>query len=208
MLNSINKTVVLFIAIFILALFLLQKNCSGKNTTQKIVIPEKVGTFDKADTVIVTKLKDSLIWKQVTIKTENPINKKMAAELVEALKYKDSVKVLKMYLEAIQERDGTYVFDNKDMKLEVATRTRGEILSIKPTYKIKEREETIPVKNKETVFALYGGVGVSNTLEFNNPSLQAEIGFQNKSGDILSAGYDTQKNISIKYSKQLFKIKR
>lgn len=203
-----NIVLISCIAVFILVIFLFQRNCSRSTTTQKVIIPEKVGSFEKADTVIVTKTKDSVIWKQTILKTENPVNKKMAAELIEALKYKDSVKVLKMYLEAIQERDGTYVYDNKDLKLEIATKTRGEILSIKPSYTIKEREETVTVKQKETIFALYGGVGVSNTIEFNNPSLQAEMGFQNKSGDILSAGYDTQKNISIKYSKQLFKIKR
>ena len=37
---------------------------------------------------------------------------------------------------------------------------------------------------------------------------EVEIGLQNKAGDIISAGYDTQKNISLKYSKQLFKIKK
>ena len=32
--------------------------------------------------------------------------KKMAQELMEALKYKDSVKILKLYLSAIEEKDG------------------------------------------------------------------------------------------------------
>lgn len=208
MLKSINKPLIIFIIAFLLIIFLFQRSCSKNETTQKVIIPEKVGKFEKPDTVLVVETKDSIIWKTTVVKTENPVNKKLASELIEALKYKDSVKVLKMYLEAIQERDGTYVYDNKDLKLEISTKTRGEILSIKPSYKIKEREETVTIKQKETVLALYGGVGISNSLQLSNPALEAEIGIQNKSGDILSAGYDTQQNISIKYSKQLFKIKR
>lgn len=64
----------------------------------------------------------------------------MAQELIEALKYKDSVKILKLYLSAIEEKDGTYVFDDKNLNLEVATRTRGTLLSIKPKYTIKEKQ--------------------------------------------------------------------
>ena len=132
----------------------------------------------------------------------------MAQELMEALKYKDSVKILKLYLSAIEEKDGTYVFDDKNLNLEVATRTRGTLLSIKPKYTIKEKTVEVPVKQKEQVFAMYAGVGISDNLQFNNFAAEVEIGLQNKAGDIISAGYDTQKNISLKYSKQLFKIKK
>ena len=55
---------------------------------------------------------------------------------------------------------------------------------------------------------MYAGVGISDNLQFNNFAAEVEIGLQNKAGDIISAGYDTQKNISVKYSKQLFKIKK
>ena len=72
----------------------------------------------------------------------------------------------------------------------------------------KEKTVEVPVKQKEQVFAMYAGVGISDNLQFNNFATEVEIGLQNKAGDIISAGYDTQKNISVKYSKQLFKIKK
>ncbi|HSE99896.1 MAG TPA: hypothetical protein VLA48_03285 [Nitrososphaeraceae archaeon] len=209
MLKSVNKTLVICIVIFILIIFLFQRSCSKPNTIQKVIIPEKVGRFEKADTIIVTKTKDSVIWKQTAIKTENPINKKMAAELIDALKYKDSVKVLKMYLEAIQERDGTYVYDNTDLKLEIFTKTRGEILSIKPSYKIKEREEKVLVKNKETVFALYGGLGLETTTDLNTLTPQVNLGFQNNSGNILMFEYGiTDKSVGAKYIHRFINIKK
>jgi hypothetical protein len=142
------------------------------------------------------------------VRTENPFNKKLAEDFIKSQKDNDSLKALNLYLKAIQEVDGTYVFDNKDVKLEITTKTRGEILKITPKYTIKEREETVIVKNKETVFALYAGGGVSDNLQFNNFAAEVHLGIQNKSGDIITAGYDTQQNISIKYSTQLFKIKK
>lgn len=197
------------IVIFILIIFLFHRQCSSSTTTQKVVIPKKVGKFEKPDTIIIVKNKDSVVWKEKVIKTENPVNKKLAAELIEALKYKDSVKVLKMYLEAIQERDGTYVYDNKDLKLEIATKTRGEILSIKPLYTIKEREELVTVKNKETIFALYGGAGLGTTTNLNTLTPQINLGFQNNKGSIIMFEYGiTDKSIGAKYIYRIINIKK
>ena len=40
------------------------------------------------------------------------------------------------------------------------------------------------VKVKETVFALYAGLEVYNNLQLSNPGIKADIGIQNKKGDI------------------------
>jgi len=207
-----NQFRLLLIVAGLLAILFIQRGCENKEPVikkQEVIIPKKEGSFEKPTKVIEGKSKkDSVVWKDKIIRTENPVNKKMASELIEALKYKDSLKVLKLYLSAIEERDGTYVFDDKNLNLEVATRTRGTLLSIKPKYTIKEQRIEVPVKQKQQVFAMYAGFGISDNIQLNNFAVQAEVGFQNKKGDIISAGYDTQKNISIKYSKQLFKIEK
>ena len=210
--TKISQFRISLIVVSITVIFFIQRGCSKKDEPVKkieAVIPKVEGKFDKPTKVIEGKSKkDSVIWKDKIIRTENPVNKKMAQELMEALKYKDSVKILKLYLSAIEEKDGTYVFDDKNLNLEVVTRTRGTLLSIKPKYTIKEKTVEVPVKQKKQVFAMYAGVGISDNLQFNNFAAEVEIGLQNKAGDIISAGNDTQKNISLKYSKQLFKIKK
>lgn len=206
-----HKLILYTTILSLIIIIFVQRGCSAQTSqsNQKVIVPEKKGEFKNPIAIINSKgKKDSIIYKDKVVVTENPFNKKLAEDFILSQKENDSLKALKLYLNAIEEREKTYVFDNKDTKLEIYTKTRGEILKITPKYTIKEREETVMVKNKETVFALYAGGGISDNLTLNNFTAEAHIGLQNKSGDIISAGYDTQKNISLKYSKQLFKIKK
>lgn len=206
-----HKLILYTTILTLVAIIFVQRSCSAQTSQskQKVIVPEKVGEFKSPIAIINKKgTKDSIVYRNKTVVTENPFNKKLAEDFIVSQKEKDSLKALKLYLNAIEEREQTYVFDNKDTKLEIYTKTRGEILKITPKYTIKEREEILDVKSKETVFALYSGVGISNNTQLNNFAVEAHIGLQNKTGDILSVGYDTQKNISIKYSIQLFKIKK
>lgn len=210
--TDLKHKIILYITILSLLLIIfVQRSCSSQNSQikQKVVIPEKYGEFRiPTDIINHEGKKDSVVYKNKVIITDNTFNKKLAEDFILSQKENDSLKALKLYLNAIEEKEQTYIFDNKDTKLEIYTKTRGEILNITPKYIIKEREETVLVKNKETVFALYAGGGISNNTSLNNFIAEAHIGLQNKSGDIISAGYDTQKNISIKYSRQIFKIKK
>ena len=84
----------------------------------------------------------------------------------------------------------------------IYTETKGELLKIVPTVKVKQ------VKVKETVFALYAGLEVYNNLQLSNPGIKADIGIQNKKGDIFTGGYDMNQNIYIGFKKQLFNTKK
>ena len=66
----------------------------------------------------------------------------------------------------------------------------------------------ICIKIKKTVFALYACLEVYNNLQLSNPGIKADIGIQNKKGDIFTGGYDINQNIYIGYKKQLFKINK
>jgi hypothetical protein len=206
-----HKLILYTTILSLVVIIFVQRSCSAQTSQskQKVIVPEKVGEFKTPIAIINSKRnKDSIVYRNKTVVTENPFNKKLAEDFILSQKENDSLKALKLYLNAIEEREQTYIFDNKDTKLEIYTKTRGEILNIAPKYTIKEREETLITKNKETVFALYAGAGISNNTRLDNFAVEANIGIQNKSGDIISAGYDTQKNISIKYSRQIFKIKK
>ena len=183
------------------------RNCSGKTTeTITVKTPEKVGKIDSPIAIVKGVIKhDTIYYKGKTIITENPINKK----LVDAYtSQNDSLKRLQLYVDSIEEREQTQTFDNKDIKVDVWTKVRGTLLDQKIFYKVKSQEIKVEVPKKETVFAIYAGGGISDNALLNNFSAQAEIGLQLKSGDIISAGYDTQKNISIKYTKQIFNYKK
>ena len=204
------KNVLYVIGIFfIIYLFTLVKQCSETKETVpvKIETPAKRGSFEKPTEVIqgITK-KDSIVYKKgSTIYTENPINKQLAEDY---LKSTDSIKRLKLYLDAIQEKDGTYVYDNKDLRLEIYTKTRGELLEIKPNYTIKPSEVKVDVPVPQTILAMYGGLELGNNSSLSNLSIKADVGIQNKKGTIFSVGADTRGNYFVGAKVKFLDIKK
>lgn len=196
-------------AFFVIYLFTLVKQCSEPKQTTPVTIetPAKSGSFEKPTEVIpgVAK-KDSIVYKNgKTIYTENPINKQLADDYLKAT---DSIKRLKLYLDAIQEKEGTYVYDNKDLKLEIYAKTRGELLEIKPKYTIKPTEVKVDVPVKQTVFAMYGGLELINNANLNNLGVKAEVGIQNRKGTIFTLGADNRSNYYVGAKVRIFDIKK
>lgn len=204
------KNVLYVIGIFfVIYLFTLVEQCSEPKQTipVKIETPAKSGSFEKPTEFIpgVAK-KDSIIYKKgKTIYTENPINKQLAEDYLKAT---DSIKRLKLYLDAIQEKDGTYVYDNKDLKLEIYAKTRGELLEIKPKYTIKPSEVKVDVPVKQTVLAMYGGIEVGNNASLTNLTVKADVGLQNKRGTIFTVGADTRSNFYVGAKIKFLDIKK
>jgi hypothetical protein len=208
--NKNLKNVIYVVAIiFIVYLFTLIKQCSEPKVTvdQEVTIPEKVGDFTDVPKVTEGKSKkDSIVYmKGKTIYTENPINKKLADDYLQA---KDSIQKLKLYLDAIQEKEETYTFDNKDLKLEVSTKTRGQILDLKPKYTIKEKQVTIAVPQKQTVLAMYGGLEIANNAILNNMTFKIDVGIQNRKGTIFTLGADNRSNYYVGAKVKIFDIKK
>ena len=194
---------------FVIFLFTLVKQCNEPKETIPVTveIPAKSGSFEKpTEFVSGVAKKDSIVYKKgKTIYTENPINKQLAEDYLKAT---DSIKRLKLYLDAIQEKDGTYVYDNKDLKLEIYTKTRGELLDIKPKYTIKPTEVKVDVPVKQTVFAMYGGLELINNANLNNLGVKAELGIQNKRGTIFTLGADTRSNYYVGAKVKFLDIKK
>jgi hypothetical protein len=204
------KNVLYIIGVFFaIYLFTLIKQCSEPKQTIPVTVetPVKNGSFEKPTEIIpgVTK-KDSIVYKKgKTIYTENPINKQLAEDYLKAT---DSIKRLRLYLDAIQEKDGTYVYDNKDLKLEIYTKTRGELLEIKPKYKIKPIDIKVDVPVKQTVLAMYGGLELANNTLLNNMTVKVDIGLQNKKGTIFIIGVDSRSNYYVGAKVKIFDIKK
>ena len=191
-------TLYVIIGLLIFSLFL-QRSCS--NNKQSF---QKVKTIVQYDTIFKpSESKTKVITKYKTLKGKDIyiVGKIDTVEVKVFEKATDSVQ-FNMFTNATKIRSYKNDFSDNDADISIYTETKGELFKIVPTVHIKQ------VKKVETKFALYTGVGLSNNLQFNNFSVQANIGLQNKKGDILSISYDTQQNIGIGYSFRLINIKK
>jgi hypothetical protein len=205
-----HKAILYSTIVILLVTMFTMRSCSAQPakgvTTQKVIVPEKKGEFSKPTAILNQKRrKDSVVYKNVTLITENPVNKELYEKYVTS---KDSLEQVKLYLNAIEEREQTQVFDNKDINIEVYTKTRGELMDLKPKYTIKKREEKVEVKQKESIFALHAGAVIETSATMNTLVPKIQLGLQNKRGDILSLYYSTDKSIGIGYTIRIINIKR
>ncbi|OBQ56092.1 hypothetical protein JJL45_05235 [Tamlana sp. s12] len=135
----------------------------------------------------------------------NVLNKENETILLKFAKENDSLKRILMYKNAISINAFKSVFEDDYIKLELDGLVRGEVQSLTPNYTIKPRQ--VPALIKPVKFRLLAGVGVSNTIAMDKPLFSAKLGFQNKKGNILNVGYDSEKRITIGYDFTVFKIK-
>lgn len=191
--NRHLTTLYIVIGVLILSIFL-QRSCIRED----VVIANSI----KYDTIFKNKeLPSTVITKYVNVKGDTVFipGKVNVVEVKKFEKAPDTAK-LKLYTDATKIRSYNSIFNNKDADISIYTETKGELLKIVPTINIKKPKEV------KSVFALYVGGRVSNNKPLNNFALEGNIGIQNKKGDILFAGYDTQGNISLGYTFRLINI--
>jgi len=196
------------IGILLLVIFSMTKYSNDTSYTkkQKIIVPEIIDSIKKP-TIIYNHpdKKDSIVYKKgKVIYTENPINKKMAEELIQALKDQDSLKILRLYFSSIGEREQTRIFNDKNATIEVYTKVRGQLLDQKISkYIVKEKEVVADVEIKESKFAIYGGSNLQYTSEMKIvPNIQ--LGVQIGKRLIITGGYGLDQSYQAGF---LYKIK-
>lgn len=201
--NNISLYILLFI--FFICNFI-PRSCNSSEVKSTIIIPEVSGKFDtikprevisKKEYIYITKYKKSII-------TNHPINDSLIKEFE---KSSDSTKI-NLFIEKTKIRQYNEVFENDTIQLSIFAETAGELLKMTPSYIIKERKQEITIKQKQPVFALYGGLKLVNNLKLANPNIEGNLGFQNKKGAILEVGYDINKNISIGYKYRILNIQK
>lgn len=202
-----------WILLFIVLFFM--KQCSPQPTLAKIEIPEKKGSFEgvKPEHVEITPkivhTKENVYIKGEKVYISNPLNEKLLSEneiLKDEFKIVDSINKILLYEKAIAINSFSTKFEDENLELNIEGIVRGEVQEITPSYTIKKQSVLVP--QKETVFRLLGGVEVGNTVQLDQLNFKANLGFQNKSGDVLNVGYDTQKVIWIGFSKNIFKVEK
>lgn len=170
-------------------IFLFRGCGDDKKQQIEISIPAVVGAFTKQKPTSIkydTVFQDTIVYQDKEIIVENPVNVQLAEDY---LKAKDSISKLKLYIDAIQIRRYTKSFNDENVDIVVEAETTGTLNWIKPSYVIKERKEKVSIKEKETIFALYGGFSVGNNIKLDAATLNAKVGIQNRKGDIFMAEY-------------------
>lgn len=192
--------------------------CSRTASTPQIVkvnVPEVKGVFEAIvpDNVPIT-LENGNIEKSVakqSLSTENPINAKLLAEneqlKADFTKANDSIKKLQ-FSNAIVINDFSSVFEDSILKININGKVRGEVKQVTPTYTIKQKTVETQIIPKETVFRLLGGLEIGNNKNLSNPLFKANLGVQNRKGNVISVSYDNNKNFYLGYQFSIFNIKR
>ena len=194
----------ILVVILVFALFL-QQSCGDEKITKDdsiIITKPKIGGFDYYSPKPIKGIGYVFITeKGDTIKIENPVNKELEQKYLNALSENEK---LKLYLEAIQKRTYVDSLENKDIKFKYTALTTGTLDSIKFDYVIKP--DTIKIK--QPVFRLLAGP----SLEFNyltmKPSIEINVGFQNKKGNIFTGGFNSSQEITIGYHHNLWTYKK
>lgn len=195
--TTLNK--IYFIVIVVLAILLFTRTCKNENTL--VEIPEVKKTM-------TTIYKDSIVYKPIfktitkeKIVTDTIVDSELVAWLEDNLKvYReahDSLKKENLYLKSIEPKFFTTHTTDENLDLKLTGYVSGTIHNITPKYIIKKKTIEIPKKN---AFLMGGQIG--QTKDFNSAIFVANLGLQNKKGNIFLIGYDTEKRINVGFLKK------
>jgi len=195
---STIKYIIIGVVVLILSFFIGRWTSPKEIKTIKVTIPELSG---KSPIIINPKpliqIKDSLIYKDSLIITENPFNKELADKYVNL---ESETERLKEFIKSIELRKYQIPFENDTIKIVGDVEVQGELKSLTYNWTIKQRTFDIPVKiNKPTINLLLGG-SISNTVKLDKFNFNANLGIQRKNGDLILGSYGIfDKSIQIGY---------
>jgi hypothetical protein len=107
--------------------------------------------------------------------------------------------------DTIKENEYELIQEDSLIKTTNKIKTLGTLLSFQQDYLIKPT--TIKAKPKETVLRVLAGMEIGNNTKLNDFAAKANLMFQNRKGDIISASFDTEQRIWIGYSFSILNIK-
>ena len=202
--------------LFILLLFFRGRGASVPGTS--VTIPAITKTLP-SDTIIKHQVLE--VKKMVRDrKTENKYLKDISEAEQKIIAYQeeidnmqsefmwsDSIKQAELYRLATELKNFESNFEDENLKLSINGIIGGnQVKEITPTYTIKAKKIDVP--QKQVKFRMLVGGGLGNSLTFDKPLFNGNVGFQNAKGNILRFGYDSEKRITIGYDFSLFKISK
>ena len=224
--NQINlhsksfKNGILYLGWILLILLLFFRGCSASVPGTSVTIPAITKTLP-ADTIIKHQIVE--VNKMVR---DKKTEKKYLKDLTEAeqriiayqeeidnmqseFMWSDSIKQAEMFRLATELKKFESNFEDENLKLTINGIIGGnEVKEITPTYTIKEKQVKTEIKQKQVKFRMLVGGGLGNSLTFDKPLFNGNVGFQNAKGNVLRFSIDTEQRIMIGYDFSLFKISK
>lgn len=121
--------------------------------------------------------------------------------------WSDSIKKAEMFRLATELKKFESNFEDENLKLTINGIIGGnEVKEITPTYTIKSKKIDVP--QKQVKFRMLVGGGLGNSLTFDKPLFNGNIGFQNAKGNVLRFSFDSEQRIMIGYDFSLFKVNK
>ena len=209
-----NKSTLVLSGIIVVLLILLWfKSCNSQPETIKVNVPEATGSFETTkvihDTIFLTKTVKS---KPISVNDEfaqSEIDRllKEYNELNDAFaNANDSLQQI-IYAKTIAAKQFSHTFDNDTLNATVkGIVANGEVDKLKLDYKIKSR--TIETKIPQTTFRLLGGIEIGNSLQLDQFVTKANLGFQNKKGNVVTLAVDTDQRFYVGYQFSIFSLKK
>ncbi len=224
MINQINlfdqriKKSFLYLGWILLILLLFFRGCGASVPGTTVTIPAITKTLP-SDTIVKHETIKVPKWYKDT-KTE----KKYLKDLTEAeqriiayqeeidnmqseFMWSDSIKQAEMFRLATELKNFESNFEDENLKLTINGIIGGnKVKEITPTYTIKPKKIDVP--EKQVKFRMLVGGGLGNSLTFDKPLFNGNVGFQNAKGNVLRFSFDTEQRIMVGYDFSLFKIKK
>lgn len=213
------KKFFLYLGWILLILLLFFRGCGNSETgTTSVTIPAITKTLP-SDTIIKHQVLE--VKKMVRDrKTENKYLKDISEAEQRIIAYQeeidnmqsefmwsDSIKQAEMFRLATELKKFESNFEDENLKLTINGIIGGnQVKEITPTYTIKAKKIYVP--QKQVRFRMLVGGGLGNSLTFDKPLFNANVGFQNAKGNVLRFSFDTEQRIMIGYDFSLFKISR
>jgi hypothetical protein len=213
------KNGILYLGWFLFFLCLWYKGCSSSQPqTASVTVPAISNTLP-ADRIVKHERIEVTKWYK-----DRTNEKKLSKDILEMYdrlqayqeeidnmhsEYQNSdfTKQAELYRLATELKKFESNFEDEYLKLTINGIIAGnQVKEITPTYTIKERKIEVPIQ--QVKFRFLGGVGLGNTMAFEKPFFNANVGFQNAKGNILRIGYDSEKRIFVGYDFSIFKITR
>ena len=196
--NISIKYIIIGIAALIISFFIGRWTSPVETKIVKVIIP---ATSGKSSIIINPKpliqTKDSLIYKDSLIITENPFNKELADKYISL---ESETERLKEFIKSIELRKYQIPFENDTIKIVGDVEVQGELKSLKYNWTIKQRIYDIPIEIKKPTMNLLLGGSVSNTVDLNKFNINTNVGIQRKNGDLILGSYGVfDKSVQIGY---------
>lgn len=179
---------------------------TNNNSTKEIIkpvivnVPEKIGTSG-LKTIETIKTVPVIIPKT---------NEKIIVDSTYEILYRkaaDTIEKQKLYLKAIEVKNYKKDFiDNDTIKISGDLKTRGDLISYKIDYKIKQSSIQVEPQVIYKKPSLSLGFGVETgipTFPNTNFIMKGSMSLENYKGNGLSIGYDTDRRIWLGVSKKI-----